>query len=320
MTTRVETVPLPSTLKDDEVLVKFLAAPINPADFNIVQGNYGTTPNLPAVGGSEGVAVVEQVGSNVTELKVNQRVIPARPGLGTWRTHAVVKASELQSVSADIPVEYAATIAVNPCTAYRLLADFVDLKAGDVIVQNAANSAVGISVIQMAKARGIKTINIVRDRPSQDNVIDRLKQLGGDIVVTESYANSLNMTQLVSDMPKAKLALNSVGGQSARTVARFLGEDGTMVTFGGMSRKPIIIPTSPFIFNNITLKGFWLSRWVEQHSKQERQQMIDQIAEMIKSKKLVLFQETFKFADFEHAVKASTQPFRARKVVLKMDN
>jgi len=316
---KVENVTLPD-LKADEVLVKFLAAPINPADINAVQGNYGkTASSFPAVAGSEGVGVIEQVGSNVKNLTVNQRVIPAQPGLGTWRTHAIVKADALQTVSNDIPVEYAATIAVNPCTAYRLLNDFADLKEGDVIVQNGANSMVGLAVIQMAKARGIKTINIIRERPNKEYVIEKLKELGADIVVTDNYANTANMKRLVSDLPKAKLALNCVGGQAARTVARFLGEGATMVTYGGMSCQPIIIPTSPFIFNDITLKGFWLSRWVETHSKEEREKMLNDITQMIKSKKLVYFTETFKFSDFNSAINASMEPMRSRKVVLKLD-
>lgn len=317
---KVETVPLPSQLASDEVLIKFLAAPINPADINTIQGNYGKAPtSFPAVAGSEGVAVIEQVGNNVSQLKVNQRVIPAKAGLGTWRTHAVVKASELQTVSEEIPVEYAAVISVNPCTAYRLLNDFVDLKAGDVIIQNGANSMVGLSVIQMAKARGIKTINIIRDRQNQESVISQLKEFGGDIVVTESYANSANMKKLVSDLPKPKLALNGVGGQSSRAVARFLADKGTMVTYGGMSMQPVTIPTSPFIFNDITLRGFWLTRWVETHSKESRQKMLDEIAQLIKQKKLVLFTETFKFADFESALEASQTAMRSRKAILKME-
>lgn len=61
-----------------------------------------------------------------------------------------------------IPIYYAATIAVNPCTAYRLLRDFVKLNPGDYIIQNGANSMVGMAVIQMARLMNIKTINIVR--------------------------------------------------------------------------------------------------------------------------------------------------------------
>jgi NADPH:quinone reductase-like Zn-dependent oxidoreductase len=86
-------------------------------------------------------------------LQKGDRVIPANPGfgewynfllclisslifffflgcLGTWRTQALAEESALLKVSSDIPVEYAATIGVNPCTAYRLLKDFVDLKPG----------------------------------------------------------------------------------------------------------------------------------------------------------------------------------------------
>jgi trans-2-enoyl-CoA reductase len=301
-------------------LVKFLAAPIHPADVNMVQGTYGhTVSSFPAVAGIEGVGVVEQVGKNVNKFKLNQRVIPAQPGLGTWRTHAVVKADHLETVSEDIPIEYAAILSVNPCTAYRLLNDFVDLREGDVIIQNGSNSMVGLAVIQMAKMRGIKTINIIRERANLNFAIERLKELGADIVVTDKYANTIKMNQLVSDLPKPKLALNCIGGPSSRLVARFLGNGGTMVTYGGMSHKPVTIPTSAFIFNDITLKGFWLSRWVETHSREEKQRMLDEITTMIKQKKLVLFTETFKFSDFPHAVNAGLQPMRSRKVVLKLD-
>lgn len=141
-----------------------IAAPINPSDLNMIEGTYAISPALPTVAGNEGVGVIEAVGPNVTSLKVGDRVIPSKPGFGTWRNYAVAAESELDSISKDIPEEYAATLAVNPCTALRLLKDFAELKPGDVVVQNAANSAVGHAVIQIAAAKGIKTINIVRER------------------------------------------------------------------------------------------------------------------------------------------------------------
>ncbi len=82
--------------------------------------------------------------------------------IGTWRTEAVAKEDEFIRIPNDIPVSYAATLAVNPCSAYRMLRDFETLKVGDVIIQNGANSVVGMAVIQMAKQMGVKTINIVR--------------------------------------------------------------------------------------------------------------------------------------------------------------
>ena len=82
---------------------------------------------------------------------------------GTWRTEAVTKVDDLIRVPNDIPVSYAATLAVNPCSAYRMLRDFESLKPGDVVIQNGANSMVGMAVIQMAKHMGVKTINIIRN-------------------------------------------------------------------------------------------------------------------------------------------------------------
>ena len=76
----------------------------------------------------------------------------------------MVDASAVQKISADIPVEQAATIAGAPCLAYRLLKDFASLSPGDVIIQNDAKSAVGKAVIQLAASRGIETINVIPDQ------------------------------------------------------------------------------------------------------------------------------------------------------------
>jgi hypothetical protein len=116
--------PAPKDLKPTEVLVRMLAAPVNPADFNMVEGVYSILQELPAVGGNEGVAEVLAFGADVKDYAVGDWVIPAEPGFGTWRTHAVCEASDLDFVANDIPPEYAASIAVNPCTAYRILRDF----------------------------------------------------------------------------------------------------------------------------------------------------------------------------------------------------
>jgi trans-2-enoyl-CoA reductase len=99
-----------------QVSVKFQAAPINPADLDVIAGTYGKLPQLPHFAGLEGVAVVDAVGAGA-KLKVGQRVIPAHPGFGTWRSHAVADESAFLPVASDIPIEYSAVLAVNPCSA-----------------------------------------------------------------------------------------------------------------------------------------------------------------------------------------------------------
>lgn len=191
----------------NEVGLKFLAAPINPSDLNLVwrlqiynshlcetyslllrfsqaEGVYGTKPTLPAVGGNEGVAVVQevtkgcsrscrlaprslviifmQIGSAVSSLQVGDWVVPVKTPFGTWRQFANANESDVLKVPNDIPAAYASTLTINPATAHLLLREFEQLKPGDWIIQNGANSMVGLAVIQMAREMGVKTINIVR--------------------------------------------------------------------------------------------------------------------------------------------------------------
>jgi len=311
------------TLQEGEVLLKFIAAPINPADLNFVQGNYGSKPTtFPAIAGNEGVAVVKSVGPSVTNLKIDDWVIPAVANFGTWRNFTVSKSDKLIRVPNTLKPEYAATLAINPCTAVRLLEDFVKLKPGDVVIQNAANSTVGWSVIQIAKQLGLTTINVIRDRDFglQGELIERLKGYGANIVVTEEYLKGHEFQRLISDLPKPKLALNATGGSSATELARNLGEGGVLVTYGGMSRQPIVLPTGPFIFKDIALRGFWFSRWIATHSIEERTAMVDKVVKFIQDKQLTLWLERVKFTDFAAALEKSQKEKKDRKIVLIMDS
>ncbi|XP_040323073.1 enoyl-[acyl-carrier-protein] reductase, mitochondrial isoform X2 [Herpailurus yagouaroundi] len=249
-----------------DVHVRMLAAPINPSDINMIQGNYGLLPKLPAVGGNEGVGQVVAVGSSVTGVKPGDWVIPANAGLGTWRTEAVFSEEALIGVPSDIPLQSAATLSVNPCTAYRMLMDFEQLQPGDSVIQNASNSGVGQAVIQIAAALGLRTVNVVRDRPDIQKLTDRLKSLGAEHVLTEEELRKPEMKNVFKDMPQPRLALNCVGGKSATELLRHLAPGGTMVTYGGMAKQPVIASVSQLIFKDLKLRGFWLSQWKKDHS------------------------------------------------------
>lgn len=78
-------------------------------------------------------------------------------------------------------------ISSNPCTAYRMLHDFVALNKDDVVIQNGANSACGQNVIQLANIFCFKTVNIIRSRPEPDleNLKKHLMSLGATNVLTQ---------------------------------------------------------------------------------------------------------------------------------------
>lgn len=309
-----------ANLGSTDVAVKMLAAPINPSDLNMVEGVYGIKATFPAIGGNEGVGVVKKVGSGVKGLKEGDWVIPSSAGFGTWRSEAVADEKKFLKIPNNIPVPYAATLAVNPCTAYRMLHDFEALKPGDVIIQNGANSMVGLAVIQMAKKMGVKTINVVRsDRPEVDTTLRMLSSVGGDVNVTDKYLSQYGFKEIVQDLPPIKLGLNCVGGDVVADMVRALGPNSTLVTYGGMSRRPVTVPFEVLAYKQIKMKGFWISAWNETAPVAARTKMLEEIAGMISAGDLELLFEMHDFDDFDHALQTALEPFYLRKVVLNID-
>lgn len=273
-------------IKENQVLIKMIAAPVNPADINTIQGKYPSRPTLPAVPGNEGVGEIVKVGSDVEHLKSGDHVVPLSNALGTWRTHMILNSQLLLKVPKDLGIIEAATLTVNPCTAYRMLTDFTELKTDDVVIQNGANSACGQNVIQIAKAWGVKTVNVIRDRPNLKELVDFLKSLGATEVLTEE---ELRTTDLFKSkrLPKPRLGLNCVGGKSALEVMRHLANGSPIVTYGGMSREPVTVPTSALIFKDIQVRGFWMTEWSNKNAKNtQRFDMFEKIISLMKDGKL----------------------------------
>src|SRR5205807_4072717 len=152
--------PEPPAPTASQVLIGVEYAPINMNDLYLIQGVFPIRPSLPSVVGNEGVGLILAIGDGVTHLKVGDRVLIPLYAF-SWRERLVVPAAGLFSLP-DADPKQLAMLGINPPTASLLLDQAPDLKPGDWVVQNAANSGVGRSVVAIAKARGLKTINLVR--------------------------------------------------------------------------------------------------------------------------------------------------------------
>ncbi|XP_022670509.1 enoyl-[acyl-carrier-protein] reductase, mitochondrial-like [Varroa destructor] len=258
--------PIPAIKEADSVLIKMLASPINPADINVIQGTYGFKPALPANAGLEGVGEIVDIGSGVQKLKKGDWVLAPGDAWGTWRQFGVANENELRVLSNKLELATACTLAVNPPTAYRMLKDFVHLRQGETVIQNGANSGVGQAVIQIARAMGLRSVNIIRDRPNVDELKQQLKDLGADYVVTEEELRLSSMKDIFKEVPLPKLALNCVGGKNCSDMMRYVANEGYVVTYGGMSKQPVTVSTSALIFKGIHLVGFWRTKWAKKNS------------------------------------------------------
>jgi mitochondrial enoyl-[acyl-carrier protein] reductase / trans-2-enoyl-CoA reductase len=258
--------------------------------------------NLPCIPGNEGVGVVEEIGKDVKGICPGNKVIMTKPMQGTWRDLATFNEDVLRVVPDGLGIVEAATLTVNPCTAYRMLLDFKPVKEGLTVIQNGANGACGQNVIQICKAWGIKNINIVRNRPDINELKKYLQELGATHVLTEE---ELRSTTIFKDklIDKPSLALNCVGGKNALEVLRHLQHSGKMVTYGGMSREPVNIPTGALIFKNLSFHGFWMTAWNEKASPVVKDEMMaDLISLMCDNKLKGPVHKMVKFNNYEEAL------------------
>ena len=295
---------------DGEVRVRLLAATINPSDYGMIGGSYGRLRELPAVAGREGVGVVDAVGHGVSRIGVGTRV--RFPDQGAWQETACMPAADVLAVPEDVSIEQAAISFINPPTAYCLLKKIVNLAPGSWVLQNAGNSAVGLSVIQMAKVLGLKTISQVR----REALIEPLQALGADHVVLEGSGWVEQVNQLTEGEP-IRLALNSIGGESAMHQIKVLGESGTQVTFGGMVGDLVRFPTRYLIFNDVRLVGFWWDQWCQRAGKSGLDEVMHAVYSMMREGTLKLpVEATYSFAEYERALKHDKIP-RLGKILLK---
>ncbi|PSS28102.1 hypothetical protein M430DRAFT_113527 [Amorphotheca resinae ATCC 22711] len=327
------------SLPSNSLLLRALATPINPADINQIQGVYPAKPPFTsllgtsepsAVGGNEGCFEVASVGASVKSVSKGDWIIMKHTGFGTWRTHTLAEESDVLKVNKEglTPIQVG-TVSVNPCTAYRMLKDFEDIREGQWFIQNGANSGVGRAAIQLGKQWGLKSINIIRDRPdpaATEAMKKELLELGATKVVTESELMDKGFADQVKEWTnggreKVKIGLNCVGGKPTSALVKCLSPSGHLVTYGGMSKQPLQLPTAALIFKDLKFSGFWVSRWSDANPDEKRR-MVYEILEMTRLgmfKDVPVQQLTWDWSTEESVLKDAVQGtlggFRAGKGV-----
>ena len=310
---KIETRSLPE-IGPDEALVRMLAAPVNPADLNAIQGKYPGRPQLPASPGFEGAGMVAEVGTDVKTITTGALVILPHD-IGTWREAVAVKATELIAVPPEIDPVTAAMLKINPLTVWRLLHDYAVLKRGDWLIQNAANSALGHAVIQIAHDLGFKTVNVVR----RTEVVEELRRAGGDVVLIDGDNLREEVKNATSGAP-IQLGLNAVGGDSALRLANCLTFGGTLVSFGAMSMKPLKIPTGLLIFKDLRFRGIWINKWYDNATMEERMTAFRSLFEMAKRGLLKTpVEKAYRIEEVKAAVEHAGQGKRTGKIIFEFN-
>ncbi|WP_425064581.1 zinc-dependent alcohol dehydrogenase family protein [Reyranella sp.] len=237
----------------DEVVFDVLAFPINPADMWFCKGSYRLKPPLPATPGAECVGRVSAVGSAVKHVQPGDLVINLQRE--NWTQKRRVKGDDAIPLPAGIDLRQAAMVRINPPTARLMLSDFVDLAAGEWVIQNVANSAVGRLLIVQAHQRGLRTVNVVR----RAELADELKALGADVVLVDGDGLADRVAGATGNAA-IRLGIEAIGGAATGRIVDCVATEGTVVHYGSMSGEDPKVGRSNLIYRGIKLTGFMLGR------------------------------------------------------------
>jgi mitochondrial enoyl-[acyl-carrier protein] reductase / trans-2-enoyl-CoA reductase len=293
-----------------EVVFDVLLFPINPADVSFCRGTYRLRPTLPATPGAECVGRVAAVGAGVTHVRPGDLVINLQRE--NWTQRRRVKADDVIAIPAGMDLQQAAMLRINPPTALLLLTDIVALKPGDWMIQNVANSAVGRLVIRLARARGVRTMNVVR----RDALVTELKALGADACVVDGPDVADAVRAQTAGAP-VRLGLDAVSGRATARLSSCLTEGGVVCNYGAMSGEDPVMPRAALTSGGQTLVGFILGRGLSTRSLAEVRTMYADLGRQVLDGTLTApVEQVYPIDDIKAALAHAQRGSRSGKILV----
>ncbi len=306
---KIQRVPVPEP-DAGQVRVRMLRSPMHNHDVLMVRGEYGALQTLPAIGGTEAVGVVDALGRDVEQPAVGTRVNVAGAN-ATWAEYFVASAAAAVPLPDAIDDDIGAQLISMPASSLLAL-NKLGAQSGEWVVVNAANGAVGKSIVQLAAGRGIRVAGIVR----RNSAKRELEALGCAAVFATDEPDWLRR---IEDAMKGRVAggVEMIGGEAAGELIGLVGNGGTVLSFGAMANAPMHVDASDLIYRELTLQGFWAKREFEQASAADLSSVVEELLELAADGDLRLpVHATFGIDDIAAAGAAYAGP-REGKIMLK---
>lgn len=169
---------------DDEVLVRVKAVGVNPVDTIIRAGNYGNIVTPPYIPGSDAAGIVENIGANVIEYSIGDRVYTDHNVRGAYAELLVAKTHQIHPLPDKISFVQGAALGIPYATAHRALFGKANAKSGDYVLIHGASGAVGIAAVQLALHHDMKVIATAGTTEARQ----KLEEMGAQYVLDHNDA------------------------------------------------------------------------------------------------------------------------------------
>lgn len=278
-----ENFPKPN-LKENEVLVNVKYTSLNRVDLHLRKGYPGLNLNFPHILGADIAGVVVEIGGEVKNTKVGDRVVvypvvlpkernPKFEGMehlndnwkyfgmhlnGSYAEFVAVPEENLVKLEDDADLIQASTLPVAGLTAYHSVATVGNLQEGDVFFFWGGSSGLGAFAIQLAKLRGAKVVTTV----GSDYKKEKVYSLGADYVFNRNTDDVVN--EVLKLYPSGvDVVLDFVGSATFEKSLAMLRKNGKLLVCGMMSSPEVSLNLQRFYIRHLNLCGLYLGSPVE---------------------------------------------------------
>ncbi|MBL8603641.1 MAG: zinc-binding dehydrogenase [Myxococcales bacterium] len=249
--------PLPKP-SQTEVLVKIIAANINPSDLMFLRGVYGTRRPLPTVPGFEGVGVVVSAGGPLGRLLVGRRVATStQQSDGTWAEYMLASALGCVPLRDRISDDQGASFLINPFSAFGLF-DTARRDGHKAAIHTAAASALGRMLVHISRRERFPMVHVVR-RAAQ---VELLRGLGAEHVLDSSEADFQSKLHALAAQLNATAAFDAVAGPMSGILLHAMPRNSEVYVYGALSEAHAQFDPRDLIFEGKKVRGWWLAEYL----------------------------------------------------------
>jgi NADPH2:quinone reductase len=248
---RYEEVPDPQ-VHPKGIVIRVEAVSIEGGDtLNRLRGALATNPHVV---GYQAAGEIVEVGAEVTNLRVGQKVVTT----GAYGSHAELRAVAARAawpIPEGLDVKTAACVPIPFGTAHECLFEFGRMQKGEVVLVQAGASGVGIAAIQLAARAGA---SMVLATASSDARLERLKDLGLTHGINYQRDDVVSEVMRLTDKKGADVIVDPVGGTTLQSSILALAYRGRVSMVGAAGREPMKVDVSTMMGGNRSLSGVFL--------------------------------------------------------------
>ncbi len=246
---------------DGQIVIKVEASGVNFADGMQRRNQYVFPVSLPYLPGFEVAGIVTELGKDVENISVGDRVVAMLPNGGGYAQYAVTPSYLAAVIPPTISAQESLALQVQGLTAYLMLKDGAKLRAGQTVLIHAAAGGVGTLLVQIAKQMGAGKIIATASNVEKLAVA---KSLGADELINYTESDWVQKVKDATTEGKGvDLIIDSTGGEILRNSVNCLAPFGRLINFGNPTGGSTSIEAFTLVNDNLILQGFGLASYFE---------------------------------------------------------